>query len=176
MTWMRQDEENPTPRHYSPDPPVEAVRTGQSAGTQPVAHIGKTVFIKGEIRSEEDLVIDGKVEGKVDIKKNRLTVGATGKIDADVRARWVVVSGQVNGSITAGDRLELTASGRVNGDVQCPRLIIAEGARLQGAVDTDPIKGANPAGKEQQADRQQAKAPGQPHAQSLKAVAHQAGK
>ena len=148
MAWMRQDnaERMPPPvRNQDSRPAAPAAACAPEV--KPVARIGKTIQIKGEIRADEDLIIDGQVDGKVFVKKNRLTVGNTGRLHAEVRARWLVLSGEVKGNVTAGDRLEITATGRLHGDIRAPRLAIADGATLKGTIDTDPV--GSTAGKRQ---------------------------
>lgn len=99
-----------------------------------MANIGKSIVIKGDLSGNEDLVIEGKVEGKIDLPSNRLTIGAGGQVHAQVHAKNVVVVGRVAGNVSAGERLEIQASGIVEGDVEAPRLVVAEGAVLNGSV------------------------------------------
>lgn len=99
-----------------------------------MANIGKSIVIKGDLSGNEDLVIEGKVEGKVDLPNNRLTIGAGGQVQAQVHAKNVVVIGRVAGNVSAGERLEIQATGIVEGDVESPRLVVAEGAVLNGSV------------------------------------------
>ena len=99
-----------------------------------MANIGKSIVIKGDLSGNEDLVIEGKVEGKVDLPNNRLTIGAGGQVQAQVHAKNVVVIGRVAGNVSAGERLEIQATGIVEGDVEAPRLVVAEGAVLNGSV------------------------------------------
>ncbi len=99
-----------------------------------MANIGKSIVIKGDLSGNEDLVIEGKVEGKIDLPNNRLTIGAGGQVQAQVHAKNVVVVGRVAGNVSASERLEIQASGIVEGDVEAPRLVVAEGAVLNGSV------------------------------------------
>jgi cytoskeletal protein CcmA (bactofilin family) len=99
-----------------------------------MANIGKSIVIKGDLSGNEDLVVEGKVEGKIDLPSNRLTIGAGGQVQAQVHAKTVVVVGRIAGNVSAGDRLEIQATGIVEGDVEAPRLIVAEGAVLNGSV------------------------------------------
>ncbi len=100
-----------------------------------MANIGKSISIKGDLTGNEDLVIEGTVEGKVDLPNNELTIGAEGKVRADVHAKSVIVVGTVSGNVSAVERVEIQATGLVEGDVRGPRLVIQEGARLNGSVD-----------------------------------------
>ena len=100
-----------------------------------VVNIGKSVIIKGELSGSEDLTIEGQVEGKIELKENVLTIGPNGKIKAQVLAKSVIVQGEVNGNITATDKVDIREGGSVDGDLIAPRVAIAEGAHFRGSVD-----------------------------------------
>jgi len=99
-----------------------------------VANIGKSISIRGDLTGNEDMVIEGQVEGKVDLPNNQLTVGADGKVKAEIHAKSIVVVGRVDGNVFGLERVEIQATGRVEGDVAAPKLIVAEGAQLNGAI------------------------------------------
>ena len=99
-----------------------------------MANIGKSITIAGDLTGEEDLVIEGKVEGKVTLPSSQLTVGANGTVQAEVRAKSVVVIGRIAGNVHGTDRVEIQATGVVEGDVNTPKLVVAEGAVLNGAI------------------------------------------
>ena len=90
--------------------------------------IGQSVVIKGELSCGEDLYIDGLVEGTIDPKGNRLTIGPNGRVKANVTARVVVVQGKLEGNIQASDRVDLRQSAVVMGDIATHRISIDEGA------------------------------------------------
>jgi cytoskeletal protein CcmA (bactofilin family) len=100
-----------------------------------MANIGKSISIKGDLTGNEDLVIEGRVEGKIELPENELTIGANGNVTADVKAKSVVVIGRIGGNVSATERIEIQASGAVEGDVRGPRLIVQEGAVLNGSVE-----------------------------------------
>ena len=99
------------------------------------ARLGKTVVIRGEVKGNEDLIIDGRVEGTIQLGDNRLTIGATAEVAADVSARDVLVLGRLKGNIIAAGRAELRAGCLVEGDVLAHRLSIEDNAVLRGKVD-----------------------------------------
>ncbi len=101
------------------------------------ANIGASISIKGELQGDEDLIIDGRVEGKIDLREHNLTIGPNGKIKADLYARTIVVSGEVTGSAFAAERVEIAPSGRLLGDITSPRITIADGAHFKGSVDME---------------------------------------
>ena len=94
------------------------------------ATIGQSVQINGELTGQEDLIIDGKIDGKIVLKDHQLTIGANGHINAEVRA-----NGQVSGNIIADDKVEITPSGSVIGDITAPRVALADGSSFKGSID-----------------------------------------
>ncbi len=116
----------------SPEPRAARRPDGE---TQRMANIGKSIQIKGDLTGNEDLVIEGQVDGRIDLPNNQLTIGAEGKVKADLQAKSVVVVGHVSGNVTATEKVEVQATGIIDGDVKAPRLIVQEGAVLNGAVE-----------------------------------------
>jgi cytoskeletal protein CcmA (bactofilin family) len=107
-----------------------------------IVNIGQSIHIKGELTGNEDLTIEGKVEGKVFLKDHNLTIGANGKITAEIQAKTVMIVGEVAGNITADDKVEVAATGTVRGDIQAPRVVLADGAKFKGAIDMDRKPGS----------------------------------
>jgi cytoskeletal protein CcmA (bactofilin family) len=99
------------------------------------SEIGATIVIRGELLAEEDVIVAGRIEGTVKMGGHRLSVSQGAQIAADVHARELVVSGQVIGSVTTVERLELQPTADVQGDVTTPVLRMAEGAALTGDVE-----------------------------------------
>jgi cytoskeletal protein CcmA (bactofilin family) len=100
-----------------------------------IGNIGKSVVIKGELSGSEDLLIEGQVEGKIELRQNVLTIGSNGKIKAQIFAKAVVVQGEVVGNITASEKVDIRDGGSVDGDLTSPRVAIAEGAHFRGSID-----------------------------------------
>jgi len=107
-----------------------------SASSRGAASIGQGIRIKGEITGSEDLIVDGPVEGKLQLTNGSLTVGPNGTVKADITAREVIVRGRVEGKILGRDRVQLSSTGNVIGEVQTQRLAIEDGAVLRGKVET----------------------------------------
>ena len=125
-------------------PPSGGQSIGTSGSMQPeggqqiggdVVNIGKSVVIKGELNGSEDLTIEGRVEGKIELKEHVLTIGSNGKIQAEVFTKVLIVLGEVNGNITASEKVDIRDGGAVEGDLVSPRIAIAEGAHFRGSVD-----------------------------------------
>jgi cytoskeletal protein CcmA (bactofilin family) len=119
----------PTPQESArPDAP----RPQEKGGT---VNIGKSVIIKGDLTGSEDLTIEGQVEGKIELRQNILTIGANGKIKAQIFAKIVIVQGEVQGNISATERIDIRDNGSVDGDLSSPRIAIADGAHFRGSID-----------------------------------------
>ena len=116
-------------------PSVVAPEPRRSQLERDVVNIGKSVVIKGELNGSEDLTIQGHVEGKIELKDHVLTIGPNGKINAQVFAKSVIVLGEVNGNVTATEKVDIREGGSVEGDLVSPRVAIAEGAHFRGSVD-----------------------------------------
>jgi len=97
--------------------------------------IGKSFVIKGQVSCDGDLYIDGQVEGSVDPKGNRLTIGPDGRLKANVTARVVVVQGKLEGNIQASERVDLKQSAVVVGDIVTQRISIENGACIKGRIE-----------------------------------------
>jgi cytoskeletal protein CcmA (bactofilin family) len=100
-----------------------------------MTHIGKSVVFDGELTSDEDLSFEGTLKGHIHIREATLTIGESATVEADVRAKQVIVQGTVQGSISATQRIELAATAKVKGSLTAERVVIAEGARFNGGVD-----------------------------------------
>ena len=87
--------------------------------------IGKSIVIKGEVSGSEDLTIEGHVEGKIELRDHVLSIGASGRVQAHIVAKAIVVDGQVTGNLTAAEKVEIRENGSVEGDIVAPRVAIA---------------------------------------------------
>ncbi len=136
----------PTPTGYRPDRGTERNPSAPIGKGDDMANIGKSISIKGDLTGNEDLVIEGKVEGKVELPNNQVTIGANGVVKAEVSAKSVVVIGRVAGNVKGSERIEIQATGIVEGDVAAPRLVVAEGAVVNGSIQMTKQGGAAAAG------------------------------
>ena len=98
------------------------------------ARLGPSLHVKGEINGNEDLHVDGSIEGLVSLEDRKLTVGASAKVSADIVAREIVVFGSVKGNLRARDRIEIKKDGFVDGDLTTARIVIEDGAYFRGSV------------------------------------------
>jgi cytoskeletal protein CcmA (bactofilin family) len=108
-----------------------------SPAARNLACLGSSIEVKGKISGEEDLQVDGKVEGPIALSGQRLTVGRTGQLSSEVTAREVVVYGKVTGNLRASDRVEIKKDGSVTGDIITARISIEDGAFFKGRIEID---------------------------------------
>jgi cytoskeletal protein CcmA (bactofilin family) len=100
------------------------------------ARIGPSIHIKGDVTSHEPLIISGHVDGTITVEGHGVTIDGSGSVDANITAEMIVVEGVVNGSLTAGTRIVIRSSASVEGDALAPSVSVAEGAMIQGRVET----------------------------------------
>src|SRR5216683_1864209 len=148
MWNRRREEQAPKPASAPPPTKSELAKEGIPMSTLPVrnephletsrggnAVLGKSVNVKGQILSREDLTIDGEVEGTVELQEHRLTVGPNGKVTASIKAREVVVLGTVHGNVETTDKIDIRKAGKVVGDLRTNRIVIEDGAFFKGIID-----------------------------------------
>lgn len=123
-------------REVTPAPAYSTPRRYEEPSTRAAAVIGKSLQINGRVTGKEDLVVDGRVEGDVDLPENRLTVGAGGHVQGGIKAREIVVYGSVHGNLEAVERVEIKRNARVVGDLRTARPVIEDEAYFKGSVET----------------------------------------
>jgi cytoskeletal protein CcmA (bactofilin family) len=119
--------------------------TGNTASSGGRAMIGPTVVIEGKVVSGEDLLIEGNVSGSISAKGHEITVGAAGKLKADISAKVVRVEGSVQGDISGVEKVIISKTGNVLGNIDSPRVTLEDGAKFKGSIEMDP---GEPATKE----------------------------
>ncbi len=108
-----------------------------NTGVSSRASIGPSVSINGEISGEEDILIEGSVEGLINLKKNVVTVAASGKVKAAIYGMVIHVEGEVTGDLFGTERIVVHKSGKVTGNITSPRISLEDGARLKGSISTE---------------------------------------
>lgn len=118
---------------YSSAPkPAAAASSGRSAT------LGATIKVKGDISGDENLLIEGQVEGTVNLASHELTVGKSGKVHADVTAKVIRIDGEVHGDITGKEKVFVSSTSNIKGNIITPKMTLEEGARFKGTIDIDP--------------------------------------
>jgi len=142
MVWKKPDD-NPTHPEPAPAPPRPAAPPAEvRRAERATAVIGPSIFIKGDLSGDEDLVIEGRVEGKIDLKQHNVTIGKNGRVRADVFGNTVVVEGEVDGNLFAQQQAILRQSGAVRGNITAPRVMLEDGSRFRGSIDMESKEAA----------------------------------
>jgi len=140
--WKNKGEGDGLERSVEPSRVISAQPTTTSAtqaerrhtGGYEMANIGKSISIKGDVIGDEDTILEGRVEGRVSLRNFHLTIGPNGDIQGEVSAKMVTVVGKIAGNVIASERIEVRETGRIQGDLIAPRLTVAEGAVINGAI------------------------------------------
>ena len=115
--------------------PLSEPRMSVVRGADGLARLGRTLSLKGELSGSEDLYLDAELDGTVDLQDGSLTVGPQGRVQADIRAREIIIEGNVRGNLRAADRLMIRKTGNVAGDLVAARIVIEDGAFFKGSID-----------------------------------------
>lgn len=132
--WKKEDAPEPMPSVRGEVTPIPD-RGAPAKATGERATIGRSIAIHGEVTGDEDLLIQGRVEGSVNLKQHSITIGPEGEVKADVTGRVVTVEGSVEGNLVAQEQVILRRSALVQGDITAPRVVLEDGARFRGGVD-----------------------------------------
>ena len=116
----------------------QASQPKQAQTSGRTAVIGPRIKINGDVSGEENLLIEGQVEGSVNLKQYRVDVGASGNVKADIDAKVVKVDGTVEGDIEASEMATISRTGNVRGNIKAPRMTLEDGAKFKGTIDMDP--------------------------------------
>jgi len=149
--WKKENEfpQQPEPVAAPATPrstPVESRSKDKEGAT-----IGPSISIKGDLTGGEDLIIQGQVEGRIDLKQNNVTVGKSGRIKADIHGRMITIEGEVEGNLFGEEQILLRQSGTVRGNIVAPRVSLEDGSKFKGSIDMEPKS----AEKRPQADSRQ---------------------
>ena len=130
------------PEPQSQPEPQATPPSRPSAGTPSrQAVLGPSISIKGNVSGEEDVLIEGQIDGEISFKQHTVTVGAKGRVKADIHCKTVFVEGQVNGNLYGDEKVVVRQSGRVEGNAVAPRVVLEEGANFRGNIDMQPRSG-----------------------------------
>ena len=128
--WKKSEAKESSVRSATPVEP-------QPAAPVRIARIGGSLSIKGDLYGEEDLFIEGRIEGKITIKKGSVTVGERGRVHADVKATNIQVAGEVEGDLVGREQVVLLETGRVVGNIKAKSVILQHGAQFKGSIDME---------------------------------------
>lgn len=123
----------PVASHSAPATPTPSAPAAGKA-----AVIGPGIIVKGDISGTDNLVIEGKVTGSVKLASHEVSIGPSGEVNADVAARLIRIAGKVHGDIEADERVVISKTGNVRGNITAPRVMLEDGAIFKGSIDMDP--------------------------------------
>jgi len=135
MVWKKPEEETQPTMSSQPGP---APRSSMEPNRSASATIGSSIVVKGEIQGDEDLVVHGQVDGKINLRKHAVTVGREGRVKADIYGRSIHVEGQVNGNLFGESEVVIHKSGQVRGNITAPSVSLENGSKFKGAIDMEP--------------------------------------
>jgi cytoskeletal protein CcmA (bactofilin family) len=100
--------------------------------------IGQSICIKGDLSGQEDLIIEGRVEGKIELRQHNVTVGKNGKVEADIYGKTITIEGEVHGNLYGEEQLVLRQTSTVRGNITAPRVSLEDGSNFKGSIDMSP--------------------------------------
>lgn len=157
MFDKRKDSRQDGPKAHFDAGPNDLTGNKPAQGSGRGAVIGPQIRIKGDVTGGENLLIEGRIEGNIRLGEHRVDVGQTGQVHADIEAKEVKVDGEVRGDITGLEKVTISRTGRVQGNIKAPRMTLEDGAKFKGSIDMDPGEPARPAAKAAIESRPQAK-------------------
>lgn len=113
---------------------TENTQTPEEVIPRNIARFGPSLYLKGQLSGEEDLVIEGRFQGKIDLANNNILVSEGGNVEADIRVNSISIKGKVTGNITASGKVFISEEGQLKGDISSPTISIMDGARFLGSV------------------------------------------
>lgn len=131
MNTLSLSKSDPIGLERIPEYPLPAIDPGVGAPNQ----IGTAVRIEGQISGQQDMLVDGEVAGSIMLSDHTLTIGSHGKVKANIRAKNVILLGNVEGNIEASDRIEVRGQCSLTGDLRSPRVLIENGAYIKGKIE-----------------------------------------
>lgn len=125
-------------------PPASTAVSNPGAATAK-AVIGPSIVFKGDLAGQEDLLVHGRIEGTIDLSDKNLTIGPSGVVKANIRAKVITVEGQVEGDLIGSEGIVIRRSGKVTGNLISPRVNLEDGSKFKGSIDMEPVSSRNQA-------------------------------
>jgi len=128
------------PETTSTQQPQDHANPGRQAPVSSgrAAVIGPGIHINGDISGDENLLIEGRVDGKIQLKSHQVDIGEGGKVKADISAKVIRISGKVRGDLNGAEKVVISGTGNVHGNITAPRMTLEDGAIFKGSIDMDP--------------------------------------
>ncbi len=144
--WKRDDDQRPQATPGQPASAAPQTRKERDDGDAPRerAVLGSSIAVTGELSGGEDLLVQGRVEGKIDLGKHTVTIGRSGKVVADIYAKSIHVEGEVTGNLYGSEQIYVHKTAAVQGNLVSPRVALEDGCKVKGNIDTEPQTGERP--------------------------------
>ncbi len=134
--WKKSDTQYPQPEPvHQPSVPIHNPSPVEQLRERAI--IGPSILIKGDVLGEEDLVIQGQVEGRIELRQHNVTVGKNGRVKADIWGKIISVEGEVFGNIFGEEKIVIRSSGALHGNITAPRVTLEDGSKFKGSIDMD---------------------------------------
>ena len=137
--WKKDDPSQPEPAAPGAARPKPAIQPDRVPASQSGerATIGVSIVIQGDVSGDEDLLVEGRIEGTVDLRKNHVTVGKEGKLKGEIHGRSVTIEGEIEGDVRAEEQIVLRPTARMKGNIVSPRVTLEDGANFKGGIDME---------------------------------------
>lgn len=147
--WKKSDGESlqPEGKTSASVPTPAPAHNGQVEPAREKATIGPSITIKGELIGDEDLLIQGRVEGRVDLRKQNITVGKSGRVKGDLFGQCIYIEGEVEGNLFGDGQVVVQQSGVVQGNITAPRVSLEDGSKFKGSINMEPKHAEQPRGR-----------------------------
>jgi cytoskeletal protein CcmA (bactofilin family) len=134
----------PEPAVFQPQQDSFTANPGAPANSGRAAVIGPGICITGDISGDENLIIEGKVDGKIRLEAHQVDIGQSGRVNADITAKVIKIAGEVRGDLNGTEKVVILRSGNVHGNIIAPRMTLEDGAIFKGSIDMDPGEPVKP--------------------------------
>ena len=142
MIDMKQFKDNVSSKikthHDQEKPEVQGKKARSKTSQTDVVAIGATIHIKGDVTGDEDLIIQGHVEGTVNLKGHNVTISQSAKVKADIEANQIIVEGELSGDMCGDEKVIIRETGNVYGNIVAPRVTLEDGAMFKGSIEMEP--------------------------------------
>ena len=135
MIWKKSEADSPPIQTPIQPPPQPSAPRSQPPPAKERALIGPSIEIKGTLSGGEDLFVEGRVEGKIELAQHSVTIGTSGRIKADIQGRNIVIMGEVEGNLYGSEQITLRQSSTVRGNLVAPRVSLEDGSNFKGSID-----------------------------------------
>ena len=172
--FEKQRTSKPEPTREQPYQDNSTASVGNPASSGRAAVIGPGIYVNGEISGNENLIIEGKVDGKIRLDTHQIDIGQNGQVKADITAKIIKIAGKVRGDLTGTEKVVISSSGNVHGNIVAPRMTLEDGAIFKGSIDMDP--GESPKAQGTKPIKKAVEKPVEKTAESPKVVASEKAK